>query len=128
MADRTGLSGTQAGGRAWTLRGARMARLPPSRNTLHRRLRLPDLREGDDSPLRTSRRPEAPETSRSRRLPTQRRRRSDPSATSRTRSPPCADATPSLSQGASNDVPAATLRANKRLRSETYDAVRLALY
>src|SRR5215468_7425303 len=28
-----------------------MARLPPSRHSLHRGLRIPDLRAGDDSPL-----------------------------------------------------------------------------
>ncbi len=35
---------------ARALRGAGMAGLPPSRDALHRRLRLPDLRKGDDSP------------------------------------------------------------------------------
>src|ERR1700731_1340266 len=51
LAHRTGLPGPQAGGRARTLRGARMARLPPSRPPLHRSLRISDLRAGDDSPL-----------------------------------------------------------------------------
>ena len=31
-----------------------MARLPPSRHTLHRGLRILDLRKGDNSPLSTS--------------------------------------------------------------------------
>ena len=35
-------------------RRARMARLPSSRHAVHRSLRIPDLRAGDDSPLRTS--------------------------------------------------------------------------
>ncbi len=52
LAHRARLSGTQAGVWARTLRGTRMARLPPSRHAVHRRLRFPDLRAGDDSPLR----------------------------------------------------------------------------
>ena len=54
LAYRARLSGTQAGGRARSLRRARMARLPSSRHAVHRGLRIPDLRAGDDSPLRTS--------------------------------------------------------------------------
>src|SRR5438132_7596727 len=85
-------SGTQAGGRAWTFRRPRMARLPPPRHDVHRDLRLPGLRAGDDSPLRTSSRQAVRRTCRSRRLPTPRRRRCGPSATFQIRSPPCADA------------------------------------
>ena len=92
LAHRARLSGTQAGGRARTFRRPRMARLPPPRHAVHRRLRVPDLRAGDDSPLRTSSRQAVRGTCRSRRLPTQRRRRCEPSATFQTRSPPCADA------------------------------------
>ena len=54
LAHRARLSGTQAGGRARTFRRARMARLPSPRHAVHRSLRIPDLRAGDDSPLRTS--------------------------------------------------------------------------
>src|SRR5258707_10191500 len=54
LAYRAGLSGTQAGSRAWALRRARVARLPSSRHDAHRSLRLLDLRTGDDSPLTTS--------------------------------------------------------------------------
>ena len=54
LAHRARLSGTQAGGRARAFRRARLARLPPSRHAVHRSLRIPDLREGDDSPLRIS--------------------------------------------------------------------------
>src|SRR5674536_164211 len=50
LAHRARLSGTQAGGRAWAFRGQRVARLPPPRHAVHRRLRIPGLREGDDSP------------------------------------------------------------------------------
>ena len=53
LADRTRLSRTQAGSRARPLRRPRMARLSPPRKSLHRSPRVPDLREGDDSPLRT---------------------------------------------------------------------------
>ena len=91
LAHRARLSGTQAGGRARAFRRARMARLPSPRHAVHRGLRIPDLREGDDSPLRTSFRHAVPATCRSRRLPTQRLRRCGLNATSRTRSRPCAD-------------------------------------
>ena len=50
LADRARLSRTQAGGRPRSLRRPWLARLPPSRNSLCRSLRIPDLREGDDSP------------------------------------------------------------------------------
>ena len=54
LAHRTRLSGTQTGGWARPLRRARLARLPPSRNAVHRGLWIPDLRAGDDSPLRNA--------------------------------------------------------------------------
>src|SRR5664279_4814776 len=63
LADRARLSGTQAGGWAWAFRGQRMARLPPPRHAVHHRLRIPGLREGDDSPLWTSFRQAVRETS-----------------------------------------------------------------
>src|SRR5207245_8117833 len=86
-------------------------------------IRLPDLREGDDSPLRTMCHPETPAACRSRRLPIQRRRRSGPNDTSQTRSPPCDDVSPSPSRGASFDVHAATRPAEPM--KDAYDAVRL---
>src|SRR5579863_499651 len=64
LACRARLSGAQAGGRARAFRGARMARLPSSRHAVYRGLRIPDLREGDDSPLRTWFRRAAPATCR----------------------------------------------------------------
>ena len=92
LAHRARLSGTQAGGRARTLRRPRMARLPSPRHAVHRSLRIPDLREGDDSPLRTSSRRAVAELA----VPAGYRPRGsadcDPSATFQTRSPPCADA------------------------------------
>ena len=90
LAHRTRLPGTQAGGRARTLRRPRVARLSPSRHALHRRLWIPDLRAGDDSPLRTSHHRAVPNACPSPRSSTPRRRRSDPSVIFQTRSPPCA--------------------------------------
>jgi SRSO17 transposase len=54
LADRARLSGTQAGARLWRLRRARVARLPPPRHALYRRLWLPDRRTRRPSPLRTA--------------------------------------------------------------------------
>ncbi len=92
LAHRARLPGAQAGTRPWTLRRSRLAGLPPSRHAVHRSLRIPDLRAGDDSPLGASCRRAARATWLSRRLPTQRHRRSEPSVTFLTRSPPCAGA------------------------------------
>ena len=47
-----------------------MARLPPPRGAMHRSLRIPDLRAGGDSPLRTSSRLAVPAICAIRRLPT----------------------------------------------------------
>ena len=91
LAHRARLSGAETGGRARPLRRARMARLPSSRHTLHRGLRIPDLRTGDDFPLRTSSRRDVPGICHSRRLPTQRLRRCGLNGTSRTRLQPCVD-------------------------------------
>ena len=92
LADRARLSGAQARGRARAFRRPRMARLSSSRHAVHRRLRLPGLREGDDSPLRLSSRQAVQDTCRSQRLPTQRLRRCEPNDTLRTRlrQPDCA--------------------------------------
>ena len=67
LAHRARLSGTQAGSRAWSLRRPRLARLPSSRHAVHRGLRIPDRRAGDDSPLRTAFRHAVPGTSLTRR-------------------------------------------------------------
>src|SRR6185312_1965516 len=89
LAHRARLSGTEAGTRPRTLRGPRLAWLPSSRHALHRCLRIPDLREGDDSPLGAS--PRLLATFHSRKLPTPWRRPRGLSATPQTPSPPCAD-------------------------------------
>src|SRR5437016_8352688 len=102
-----------------------MARLPPSRHTLHRRLRLLDRRTRRPSPLRTTFLPAALAIGHSRGLPTPRRRRSDPNATFQTRSPPCDDASSSLSPGPSRDALVATRRSARRQEFPITDAVRL---
>ena len=51
LAHRARLPGAQAGTRPRPLRRPKLARLPPPRHDVHRSLRLPDLRAGDDSPL-----------------------------------------------------------------------------
>src|SRR6516162_6540750 len=89
MADRTRLSGTQAGGRAGTFCRTGLARLPPSRHPLHCGVRIPDLRARDDSPLRGSCHHALPAICLTRRLPAQRIRRCGLNATFRTRLQRC---------------------------------------
>jgi hypothetical protein len=103
----------------------RVARLPPSRHTLHRRLRLPDRRTSRHPPLRTSFRPAALAICPSPGLPTQRRRRSDPNATFQIRSPPCRDASSPPSPDPSRDALAAMRRSARRPEFPITDAVRL---
>src|ERR1700678_2326065 len=87
-----------------------MAWLPPSRHDVHRSLRIPDLRKGDDSPLRTSSRRVVLATCRSPTLPTPRIPRCALSVTSQTRSPPCAGASSTLSSGSCHDAHAVALQ------------------
>src|SRR6516225_5983916 len=89
MADRTRLSGTQAGGRAGTFCRTGLARLPPSRHPLHCGVRIPDLRARDDSPLRRSCHHALPAICLTRRLPARRIRRCGLNATFRTRLQRC---------------------------------------
>src|SRR5713101_6471176 len=102
-----------------------MARLPPSRHTLHRRLRLLDRRTRRHPPLRTTFLPAALATCHSRRLPTQRRHRSDPNATSRTRSLRCGGALSPPLPELSRDALVATRRSARRHEFPITDAVRL---
>ena len=67
-----------------------MAWVSPSRHAVHRRLRIPPLRKGSDSPLRTTRHPSHPGASPSRRLSTPRIPLSDLNVMSRPRSHPSA--------------------------------------
>src|SRR5258708_32192120 len=102
-----------------------MARLPPSRHTVHRGLRIPDLRKGDDSPLSTSFHRDVPSACHSRRLQTQKLHRCGPSGTCQTRLRPCADGSFSPSCKACRDVLAAPPRSGTWQTTTLYDAVRL---
>src|SRR6516164_1761707 len=88
LAHRARLPGPQARDRAWPLRRARLARFSPSRHAVYRGLWIPNLRAGDDSPLRTTFRRDVRETCHFRWLPTPRRRPSGPNGTSPTQSRP----------------------------------------
>src|SRR6202011_1967849 len=102
-----------------------MARLSPPRHALHRRIRLLDLRKGDDSPLRTVFLRALRAVCASPKLSTPRRRRSDPSATSQTPSPQCAATSLSLLPGACRDARVASRHDQKSCPNFGYDAVRL---
>src|ERR1019366_7974633 len=96
---------------------------PPPRHAVHHRLRIPGLREGDDSPLWTSFRQAVRETYGSQRLPTQRLRRCEPNDTSRTRSRHCAYASASPSPADYRDAHAAQLQYTETYHAEICDAV-----
>src|SRR6476620_1238833 len=66
-----------------------MARLPPSRHSLHCGLRIPDLRARDDSPLNRSCHHAVPAICLTRMSPAQRIRRCGPNATFRTQLQRC---------------------------------------
>src|SRR5271170_2405211 len=123
LAHRARLPGPQAGDRAWPLRRARLAGFPPSRHAVHRGLRIPDLRAGDDSPLRTTFRPDVRETCHFRRLPTPRRRRCGRNATSPTRSRPSIAQWWLRSPECCHDAPAAHANFHETCDA-TYDTVR----
>src|SRR4051794_16007466 len=108
MADRARLPGPETGTRARPLRGARVAWLSPSRHAVHRRIRIPDLRTGSDSPLRTKRRHSRRRTSPSRQLSTPRIPRSDLNVTCQPRSPLSASSSPALSHAPSRAAPVAS--------------------
>src|ERR1700730_8611807 len=107
MAHRARLSGSQTRGRARAFRRARLAWLPPPRYAVHRGLRIPGLREGDDSPLGISFHQAVQETCGFQRLPTQRLRHCDPNVTSRTRLRRCDEDSSLPSPGTSHAVPVA---------------------
>ena len=94
-------------------------------HTVYRRLRLFDRRTRRYSPLRTTFPRDAPGICHSRWLPTHRRRRSGPNDTPQTRSPPCDDASSSLSPGLCRDALVATRRSTRRDEFPITDAVRL---
>ncbi len=118
-------SGAQAGSGTRPFRRPWMARLPPPRHAVHRRLWVSDCRAGDDSPLSKPFRQDVPATCRSRRLPTPRRRRCGPNAMFRTRSPPCAAASSPPSSKRCRDAHAAQRRSSDDHDRKICDAVRL---
>src|SRR5271166_5354083 len=83
LAHRARLRGTQKRTRPRPFRRAKLARLPSSRNPVHRRLWIPYPRTSGDSPLRP---PAASNISYIHPSQTPRRRRSDPNGISKTRS------------------------------------------
>src|ERR1700691_2830406 len=99
-----------------------MAWLPSPRHDVHRSLRIPDLRKGDDSPLTTSSHRAVLATCASPTLPTPRIPHCALSVTSLTRSPPCADASSTLSSGACHDAHAVAPQP-RDARGRTCDAV-----
>src|SRR3974390_733011 len=99
-----------------------MARLPPSRHAVHRGLRIPGLREGDDSPLRTSFRRAVPSSFLPRRLPPPRILPCGLNGTFQTRLPPCAEGSSPLSSDACRAVHAAAAQPRGK-GDKTYDAV-----
>src|SRR5215471_12815375 len=100
-----------------------MAWLPSSCHPVHRSLRIPDLREGDDSPLRTSFRRSAPATYLTRQLPTPRILPCGLNGTSQTRSPPCAEGSSLLSLSPYHAAPAAVEGQPGNSRVELCNAV-----
>src|SRR5215471_12761246 len=91
LAHRARLSGSQTRGRARAFRRARLAWLPPPRHAVHRGLRIPGLREGDDSPLGIWLLQASQEAYGSQRLPTQGLCRYGPNVTSQTRLRRCGE-------------------------------------
>ena len=124
LADRARLSRTQARGRTRPLRRTRLAGISPSRHALHRRLRVPDLREGDNSPLRTCRSLAPHAICRSRWLPTRRCCRCARNATCRIPSQRCAFVWHVPCSARCPDVPAAAASVRDR-RCGMNDAVGL---
>jgi hypothetical protein len=100
-----------------------MARLPSSRHAVHRSLRILDLREGEDSPLRTFLHHGLPATCRSRRLPTQRLRPCGLNGIFQTRSQQCTGISSSQLLGPCHDVHAVPLHSYEMRDAEIYDAV-----
>src|SRR5271167_1915985 len=105
-----------------------MARLSSPCHTVHRHLRVPDLRTGDDSPLGTWFRPAVPGACHTRRLPTQRILPCGLSGTSRTRSKQCAAGSSMPSLHACHDAHAATLCPHGIRGSIVNDAVVLPCF
>src|ERR1700730_18018506 len=100
-----------------------MARIPSSCHGMHRSLRISDLREGDDSPLRTLFRPVALGACYTQQLSTPRLRRCGLNATSQTRSQPCVAASSQPLSDACRDVHVARLQLRDRRGAKNSDTV-----
>ena len=111
--------------RAGAFRRAGMARLPPSRHTVHRRLRIPDLRVERRFPLKNSSHHAVPANCPTRRLPAQRSRRCGLNATSRIRLQRCDGDWWSLSSRRYRVARAAPLQSQLGTDIEICDTVRL---
>src|SRR5487761_2503189 len=98
-----------------------MAGLPPPRHAVHRRRRIPDLRKGSDSPLRTMQRSSRRRPSPIQRLSAPRLPRSELNVTWRTPSPPSVSPSPGPSLEHFHDAPAVSAQ----LITKFYDTVRL---
>src|SRR5258708_5384274 len=105
--------------------GPRLAGLPSSQHAVNRRLRLPDLRTGEDPPLSTTFRRSNRKICRSQWLSTPRRPRSDHNATFPTRSPRSIASWPSRLQRPFIDASVAPV-AFRGTSDGIYDAVVLA--
>src|SRR5271166_4081892 len=122
LAHRTRLRGAERRTRIGPLRRSRLAWLSPPRDTLHRSLRLSDLRTGSDSPLSLL---AAQDASVTQRFSTPRRRRSDQNVTSKTRSRRSENSSPSRSQKPLCDVHAVKQRTARQLPISVHDTVEL---
>src|SRR5271168_2426154 len=122
LAHRTRLRGAERRTRISSLRRSRLAWLSPPRDTLHRSLRLSDLRTGSDSPLSLL---AAQDASVTQRLSTPWRRRSDP--TSKTRSRRSENISPSRLPRPSRDVHVVKQCTTGQLSKSVHDTVELII-
>src|SRR6202051_1301016 len=121
LAHRTRLRGAERRTRIGPLRRSRLAWLSPPRDTLHRSLRLSDLRTGSDSPLSLL---AAQDASVTQRFSTP-RRRSDQNVMSKTQSRRSENSSPSRSQKPLCDVHAVKQRTARQLPISVHDTVEL---
>src|SRR5689334_17775754 len=126
LADRARLRGAETGDRTGSLRGPRLARLPPSCQPLHRSLRLPDRRALPFPPSAPVHPRADQDTCPTPRFPSARGCPSDLSATCSTRSPPSDGALPSPSSCVCPGAPAAS--PNQSAVALRIDTVKLPSY
>src|SRR5271157_5680552 len=124
LAHRARLRGTQKRARPRPFRGAKLARIPPSRRPLHRRLRFSHPRTSGDSPLRP---PAARNASPILASQTPRRRQSDPNGTSKIRSPRSEDNSRSRWREPSRAAPVAKPCHYDHLIADRRDTVELGV-